>query len=465
MEKNSNQGLNWVYAALTVMIIALLYLSAYSQPINDDYCFAYYVSEVDSLSANVSKDWGKLNGRWGTSAMRYFFMTIIGLDSLYWLTIPLSLIALFSASLLIANIIVPPKTEDNYNSGYNKEKFGLACINSLIFLSICSSLSDVVFWGTGLTDYTLGYLLVSLCLFSALKTINTEQKPSAITYITLLISTILSCSIAELFSIPVWAFLIFCFVLGKKRTLLTPVLLVMIVATGLNILAPGNTVRSGNVTESLALMEFIKENLLYGLRGLILPCIGMYLISYLPGIKPFLLRLSDNISDTTSLKVRWLTCLFIIGFPLLIITILLISLGAPGPGRAHNVSLFAIISAWPIFISVFTFLKPKQFKFIAANITLAILGVLVLIAQNNKDISKDILTGKAKNFDNEMIEVRNFLNQTENIKQAISLNAQTRPPFTSSALGYLVSNDKNYWINQCVSLYYGLESIDAKQKQ
>ena len=454
MKENISPSLIWVYALLTTICLSYLYLASFIQPITDDYCYAYYVSGVDSIWANVSKDWNILNGRWGTSAMRYIFMSTIGIESSYWLTIPLSLLAILGASYLISCTII--KSE---NKG---DKFALASINSLIFLSICSSLSDVVFWGTGLTDYTLGYLMVSVCIYTAYHLTKDDHRPSIITYLGLIISTALACSFAELFIVPVWVFLVFCFFFGKNKLYLSPIIVLMIIATGFNILAPGNTVRSERVVENLALVEFIKENLVYGLRGLLLPFLGMYLISYLPGINHILLKISDDIENNISKKIRLTTTLFIIGFPILLITILLISLNAPGPGRAHNISLFAIISAWPIVITIIKPLMPMESKKIFFKIPLIFLGILVLAVQNNKDIAEDILTRKAQKFNQEVTKTRNFLQEAHNRQQHISLRPHNRAPSISSDTDYLVTEDKNYWINKCVSLYYDLKSIDAK---
>ena len=317
MKNTISANLIWVYISLALLSLSYFYLASFIQPINDDYCFAYYVSEVDSIWANVNKDWNVLNGRWGTSAMRYIFMTTIGIEAWYWLTIPLSLLAIFFASFMIASTIIDPERKS--------EKISLTCINSLVFLSICSSISDVIFWGTGLTDYTLGYFIASTCIYTAHNLAKNNQRPSFVLYLILIISIILACSIAELFTIPIWAFLIFSFVFGKNKLYLSPIIILMVVATGFNILAPGNTIRSGNVVESLTLIEFIKENIIYGLRGLLLPYLAMYLISYIPGIKHTLLKISNDIENNIPEKYRILITLFIIGFPILLITILPVS--------------------------------------------------------------------------------------------------------------------------------------------
>ena len=453
--KNSvtHENLSWLYLASILLLITYTYLGFFIQPINDDFCFAYKVNEVNSLSENIHKDWSNLNGRWGTSGLRYIFMTLVGIETWYWLTIPLSIIAIFTASLFLANVIASECSR--------KEKRNLACVNSFIFLSICSSLSDVIFWGTGLTDYTLGYLFVALSIYCTFKISSSTEKPVIFQFFLLLVSTVMACSVAELFSVPVWAFLFFAILFGKNKPYLILPIILMIIATGFNILAPGNEVRSSNITESLSSIDFIKEGVIYGLRGLLLPCLGMYLISFLPGIKPLMITLSEKISTHFSKKFLLLTCLFIIGFPALIIVILLISLGAPGPGRAHNVSLFAIISAWPILIRVIPFLKPSKVKSNKITVFIACLGSLVLITQNNKEIAEDIFTNNAKNFHTELSEIRHNLKQNQ--KGYISLIGENRSPNFSSGINYFVTEDKNYWINQCVSLYYKLNSIEAKQ--
>ena len=91
-----------------------------------------------------------------------------------------------------------------------------------------------------------------------------------------------------------------------------------------------------------------------------------------------------------------------------------------------------------------------------------VLGFILLFGLNTKDLIGDIVSGDAKNFDQEITQIRNTLKKVESKNQDIVLNKQYQSPFISSGLGYLVTKDKNYWVNTCVASYYELKSIEMK---
>jgi hypothetical protein len=438
-----------ICSAFILLMLACLYLGYYTQPVSDDYCLAYTAGGFNNIWQHVAHEWTTLTGRWSSSALTYLFYRTIGIDNYYWLTIPISLLSIFLGSWFSASMIVPTF----------KTRMTLTFLSSFIFISIASSIGDLIFWATGFTYYTVGYALTTGSIFLAFALSKAEGTIQYGRFSLLLIISCIACGLAELFVIALWFFMIGIYIFWQDRKYLVPILVLMAVGTGLSILAPGNEERATRVEESLALIEIFKEMMLYGARGLLLPALAMYLISYIPGIREIFHKSSEIVKIDISKTARHLITAFSFGYPFAIILISLISIGAPGPGRAHNLSLFMIVVSWPIIISTFHFLRPSENAHKYIKYSMSLLGVLVLLAVNNRDLIVDIASGDAKGFYYSISDVRQTLADSSGKDMLIPITSKI--PRVSSSLHFLVTEDKNHWINQCVSLFYNLNSVES----
>jgi len=140
-----------------------------------------------------------------------------------------------------------------------------------------------------------------------------------------------------------------------------------------------------------------------------------------------------------------------------VILALVFSLGSPGPGRAHNVSLFFVILLWPIICSQLTFLQPKTFTKKWANYPLAILGFVLLFSVNVKKMAEDA-TGSIQAYDVSLDAARATMSSSDNVNKNVVLSSAVKRPNIASGGGFIVTTDVNSWVNKCVAMYHSNKS-------
>ena len=239
-------------------------------------------------------------------------------------------------------------------------------------------------------------------------------------------------------------------------------LFVFLLGASLNIFALGNSARLDRVDAVIPLSQMIAETLLYGLRGILLPALALYFLSYLPFIREPLLSISERCHALPKIILKGLVS-FALLFPILVIAVLEWSLGAPGPGRAHNVSLFFVILLWPAILALFPMVKPntlltKPFRFSAMAI-----GLLILVMVNAKDLLLDRVNGKLVTYFNTIENARQQI-QNSSLQNVVVYGEVDKPSHLNS-VGHLVKFDHTNWVNQCVANYYQKESVAWRPTQ
>jgi len=438
------------YLLLTFSAIITLccFLAAYAQPFADDYCHAFDIRQSDSFWAYLQHNWQYLNGRWATTSLRYLADSILNPDAIYWLTVPISISCVFLGFYFFISTLT--------FSVANKIVF--ASLFSLIFIAIASKVGELLFWGTGLSDYTFGYMLTGLSCFllvSLAKCSKLNWKNSFLYLSTL--TLLLNAGMSELFIVPLGLLLVFLLLFHSQRLFFLIPSSAFALGTMLNVFAPGNSARLSRVEHTLDLQLLKSDSLIYGLRGLLLPSIALFLLSHVFFIKKPLLKLIENIETQVSKQTAQLLTAFAIAFPFIVILALVFSLGSPGPGRAHNVSLFFVILLWPIICSQLTFLQPKTFTKKWANYPLAILGFVLLFSVNVKKMAEDA-TGSIQAYDVSLDAARATMSSSDNANKNVVLSSAVKRPNIASGGGFIVTTDVNSWVNKCVAMYHSNKS-------
>ena len=441
-----------VTGVLAFFIISMcVYLGLYMRPALDDFCFAHTNQNFNSLLAAVSNEWTVFNGRWATSTIRYFYYEYVGIGSNYWLVAIISLLSIFGASWCVAKVF--------YQTAITR--YCATLFFATVFISLASKIEDLIFWGDGLTNYTLAYSLTALSIYLFYKT---SSSVGWLTSIVLAVVLTLTSGLVELFLLPLWFFMFLIFIKSANKVKLMPFVLITFVGSCLSIFAPGNASRVTRVDGTIAPIDLLTETLTYGLRGLLLPILALYLISHLPFIKAIVVQMTQEVSNRFNKKSRLLITLFALTYPPAIIFILLLSLGAPGPGRAHNLSLFTIILCWPVIISVINFLKPRQFLLKPINIALAILGTVMLFGVNAREMLEDIASGNAKSY-SERFDIERLSLEQQPSGSDVILSYNGAIPNTAHEGLFFATHDKKDWINRCVAYYFDLGSIEVDRTE
>jgi len=445
---------NFLAAILLFAMVAVLcgILSVYAQPFADDYCHAFDMHSAGDLASYVSHNWQSLNGRWATTIFRYFNDLVIGLGARYWLTTPIALTFIFLGFWFFIATFVDEL----------KSRIAFASVMSMIFIAIASKISDLLFWSTGITDYTVGYFLTGLSCYLLISSAQSSSSKLGWRLPTTSILLFFNAGLSELFLIPLGLLLAYLVISnGWINRFLLPSTSFAIGAI-LNIFAPGNSARLARVDHAFDIEMFLRDVSLYGARGLLLPITAMFLISHVPFIRSLLSNLTRRCNELP-LMHRYLITTFVLLYPIIIIVSLVLSLGSPGPGRAHNVSLFALVLSWPIVVTQLKFLRPKNFKSIAMRWVLPTLGILVLLMINTKDLVEDIVSGDAKAYSASVNLARATLARPDNQGREVVVSNTAKRPNIASGSSFLVSTDENLWVNQCIAMYHGNSSVKLSQ--
>lgn len=299
-----------------------------------------------------------------------------------------------------------------------------------------------------MTDYTIGYFLIGASFYFTLASSKWWSQFCAITII------FLASGVSELMLVPLGLLVVYRVFIRSKDLFSYLILAAFVVGAGLNILAPGNTARIGRVDQVFDLTNFVTETLLYGARGVILPIIALYFVSHLPFIRRPLYTMVGRAAKLPRSAAK-LMCAFGLLFPFLVIAVLQYSLGAPGPGRAHNVSLFCLIALWPVIISQLKWLQPKHYQGKLPLVLSTTMAILVLLSVNIKRVATDIGSGTHIEFSQRMSAARAILSAQENENQNVVIRDSIPKLKVSMIDGHLVSRDKENWLNRCVAFYYG----------
>ena len=134
--------------------LCLLY-GWYAQPFADDFCHAVDIRHQGSLLDYVLHNWHHLNGRWMTTSLRYLFESVVSLEQGYELISVLAILFIVAGNYCIACVVFAERSN----------RWMMTSLNTVLFIALASKLSSLLFWKTGLTDYTVAYFLFGLSVW------------------------------------------------------------------------------------------------------------------------------------------------------------------------------------------------------------------------------------------------------------------------------------------------------------
>ena len=428
---------------LLLFLIGLtFYLAFHAHPSGDDYCHAIYWKKGADWYEYSLSSWNNWTGRWASGIARYVYYDVVGLGANhYWIVTLVGLLSILFGYYLGSTLV------------YGRHSVALTwgIWSTVIFVALASAIDALLFWLTGLTDYTFGYFFVPLSLWLAAKVLH-QKRFHIWSVLATGICLFWSCGFSELFLIPITCFLVGSFFLSGQKLRTVILGSFALAGTLINIFAPGNLQRHRTSNLDIDFNEIVAGALFYGFRGLILPVLALTVLSSLPFSAAVVKQLVSHVEQRLNNRLIFLIAGFALLYPFAIEFVLFWNLGAPGPGRAHNISLFTLIVLWPVILaavrlrfSTLLFTLPKYGKAIVQ-----IGAIVLLFAVNPLNMARDILSGKSYRHHQVVSNAEFDLRLPENLGKDVVLPTSD-----------LVTTDASHWLNKCLAEYFSIKTVKA----
>lgn len=437
---------------LFLAILPFCYLSFFTNPSSDDFGFACQAQNngLWDLTKQTFLNW---NGRYISNFFIYLNPIANG-NFMGYKMIPVVFIILF----LVACYYFISKWFHFLNRTL---RVMIALIFSLLFINNMPIISEGLYWYTGSVIYFLGLILSLIylgLLIHQLKTNKIGMTTLLLTGILFLIcgfNEVLSLLFLIGLSLATW--LVFKKRLQAKKVLSIQLVMV-IIFSGVMFFSPGNEYRSAAYDNTHDIMHSLSYSCaqvirFFSLWTLSLPLIAASVLYFQLNKK---LVASSRLFQQSFYVNRWVSLLlmfitiFICVFPAYWAT------GILGQHRTLNVAYFFFIICWFMNLTVwFNYYNNKVALQSKKRVLVASFLIIGLIGTNNgyKGL-KDIFTGSAKNYNDEMNERYLTLSTPKKLPQTIFLKPIQSKPKTLFVSD--ISNSPDDWVNQAYIAYFGL---------
>ena len=428
---------------LFVLVALSLYLAFHTHPYGDDYCHAIRWKNGAGWYEYVHSFWSTWSGSWAAITMNYFYFDVIGLSAnWYWIVTVAALCAICIGFTLASRLLY----------GRSISAFVWAILCTVIFIALASAIDALLFWMVGVAGYTSGYFFVPLALGLAVTVISSEERPSWWLMLVAGICLLWSGGLVVLFLVPVVGFLLGSLLFSQQKLRVFFLSLFALAGILINILAPGNAQRRETSDLDIDFIEIVTGTLFYGFRGLILPILALAILSSLPFIAASVKQLVIQVQKRLDKKLILVIASFTVLYPFAIEFALFWSLGAPGPGRAHNISPFTLIVSWPVILAAIKLKYPAlSFTIPAYGKTLVqIVAIALLFAVNPLKMTRNILSGESYRYHQAVVSAEYELTRSENKGGDVVLPTND-----------LATTDENHWLNKCLASYFSVNTVRA----
>ena len=166
--------------------------------------------------------------------------------------------------------------------------------------------------------------------------------------------------------------------------------------------------------------------------------------------------LTSLVQQKLSDKLILAIAAFAVIYPLAIEFALFWNLGAPGPGRAHNISLFVLILSWPVILAATKrkFSRPLPTLPRYGKFVVQLLAAVLLFSVNPYKMLRTIATGSSAQYHLDVSHAEEILMLPENHDKDIILPTDD-----------LVTHDKYHWVNKCVAEYFSVNTVRAADRK
>lgn len=443
--------------ALIIAIAPYIYISIYANPIADDF-------------NNAAK--GKANNLWIASTELYFnwggryasnifvllnplvFDSFVGYKIVPPILITLTICAYFIFIQVIIGDII------------NKVKsLQIAFLLTLLFIYQMPIISEGIYWYTGAVTYHLANIIALiyialLYLFFQQKYLF-QNKNIHVIIVSLFLFILIGFNEIHMISSLILSFVIF--LIDKRqqfnnKNFVIYLLIITVLFCVLEVFAPGNSKRGSHaVAQNHRFFHSLFSSILQTSR---------FFLEWLSSTPLLLLSvlyyyLNEKLSKTHKLFSNSFYLSPLVSSFLLLFIIFFCSFlpywatGILGQHRTLNIAYFMFIILWFINLTVcYNYFRNKiglikELSF-SANLTILFLVWSSLVfTKNGFDIMIDITSGKAIQYNNDMIKRYSLLDSP---RDTIYFKPITNPPKTLFVLD--ITHDPNYWLNTGYNKYF-----------
>lgn len=430
---------------IVICIIPLLFLSLYNNPTNDDYTYAIRNQDTNLLTTilNTYKHW---SGRYFATAISEINPLIYNSLTAYKIY-PIFIILAFSFSFFYL-----------INTLYKKyfSKITIISLSSLLILTYLVKSPSIVesfYWFSGYITYTIP-IITNLILLAYL-----TKKRNIFNFIINSILIFITVGSNEISAIIVFTILLYINIESYKNKEINKyylyLLIISILCIAIVILSPGNFLRisvqnssyNTNIIWTL-IISTLQTIISFFAWGPILLLISI-IYTYLWGIK--ISHYNINIFNTKlkTFFIFFVSTLFLTHIPPSF------GIGSVVIGRIANVVFVFFIISWIYMTQLFINKYKKNIISIENNLYykyIIISAIFIFVFNNIFDINNniatsyvDLVTGKAKNYNEQLKKRYQLINNNNSNEYSIKLPSLKNPPKTIYFKD--ISEDIHFWAN------------------
>ena len=456
----------FLLAALLSVLTPYLYISFFTHPIADDYCFAFLEKDVSFLKGYIHLFFN-MGGRYITNAL--IFLNPIAFHNItLYKFIPLFqiLIALFSFYYFFRALTSRAMSRIN--------SLNAALLFLLLYLFQMPCLAEGIYNYGASVNYHLG-IIVAVLYFGLLvdyfmKHYFIHRFFHCFIGIFLLAITIGFSEVITLVLLSLHLLILFQYFV-KREKIKTEWWILFFTCTFFSFImfaSPGNAERSLNYPDNHNFFRSLSFSLMqvcrFGLDWISVPVLLLSIafigtVSSLRNKMPFFLQEYFLNPWASALLLAWI--LFVCVFPPYWATNIL------GQQRTVNVACFFFLLYWFICIGFYVniYFKNWNLSFLANKKLQVLISACVICificTKNGYAVFTDILYNRVEKFDNQMQQRFDTLSIEANKNKIVYLKPLSEKPKSLFVLD--LSADSGHWINYCQAKYFGVKTIVCKE--
>lgn len=434
------------------LFIPYIILCFYAHPVADDFNYALKGGFDNDFWYQWRWEYFNWNGRYFSNILVLANPIGFGYPLLYQLSALLMILLTLASIWYFLGL---------FQLSY-KQRFFVTLLGGLLYLFQMPTIAEGIYWYTGAVTYQLGNIFGLLYLTLIIRYFYFRQHTSLFFAIPLLI---ISCGLNEVMLLILFFFhlcLTFFLLRKNERKSSAVLLLVIVVLCFLFVaLSPGNKVR-GNFFQETS-HDFIRSGIYTFLQTV---RFSFYWITGIPLIIASLLFLAKPaktlLQQTFIKKITDIPLLFSTLLPFIMIALAVFpaywSTGKLGQHRTLNVAYFFFLICW--FYNLLVWLKKYELKKLRLTVSQYHLALLFLIlslaiTKNGYYSSVELMNGKVKAFDRELLLREKTLTEARGIYEVKIPLLENKPKTL-----FVIDISEGYgMINESYGLYYDVERV------
>ena len=422
-----------------LLICLLIYFSKFNNPSSDDFVF-FSITKNLSIADTVNYFYKSWSGRYSSFFLAKLFVNLIGTK----LIVKFLPIFLF-LNLLISTIFLFEKI---FTSEIPKGILVYICFFIFIYLTLMPSIPEGVYWFSSIITYSTSLIFFIWLIYFSIKFYITKKNIYFILIIIFIMFTIGSNETIMLI-LDYILFLIWLFnnnIEFKKYIII--LLLIAFSFTLIVYLAPGNSIRSLNITKGNNFLYACFKTLQY----------SFYYIATWIIVSPFILFFSHNQGIKVILKIPIKIAVFFL-IPTIFIGFFasFYSTGNAPPGRVMNILFFIFLISNFILLPLFRYYLQNQAHLLYV-LSILFFSFHLITSNNIKNILVDLKNNNFVKFN------YSYMQREIKLQKSRSKSVKIVPlgPIPLTLYFDDIDIDSKNWKNSAISNYYNLDSIILK---